>query len=399
MTRLLLPGAPRLAAPTVVLFLSAILAAGAASPAAAQLSQTHTLDADAVSIRNLVGDVRVVRASGSRIEVSVVRAGPDADELEVETRREGDRDVVRVLYPDNRIVYRPFGRTSRSEWSTTDTGAYRDLVPRGSRNITISGSGRGVEAHAEITVRLPPGKRLEIQNAAGRVELEDVDGELDVQVRSASVDARLLRGPLTIEGRSGAVGVQGVHGDVRVRTRSGSIRAEGIRAELLELDARSGSIEASDLTFGRADLSARSGRIRVADAQGGRLSIETRSGRIQGGGVEAGEVRLTSRSGGADIRGLATGVLRAESRSGAVELELVRQLASGTIQTRSGRVALQVPRGFEAELVLESRGRIQVDASASAVEQSRDRFRGRLGDGGAPVHVRARSGTIRIREG
>jgi|GEM_PF-771401 len=372
-----------------------------ADPGAAtgQLSETHTLTADAAAVYNLVGEVRVLPSRGSRIEVSVVRAGRDAADLQVERSREGEWEAVRVLYPDDRIVFAPFGRASRAQWTTSETGGFRDLVPRGSRQITIVGSGRGLSAHADITVHLPPGKRLQVHQAAGRVELENVEGDIGVTVRAGSVRGTRIDGPLRVEGRSGSVRLDGVRGDLRVDTRSGSIQARGIRGERLQLAARSGSIEASDVSFAQADLSARSGRIRVEGAQGGRLAMETRSGRIQADDVEAGEVTLVSRSGGAAVRGLAAGALRAESRSGSLELDLVRQTASGRVVTRSGRVTLQVPRGFAAELDLESRGRIQVDAPASAVDQTRDRFRGRLGDGGTPFEVRARSGAIRVREG
>ena len=391
------PAAGHAATVTAAAALAVLLLAP--TPAQAQLSETHTLEAEAVSVRNLVGEVRVVPGSGSRIQVTVVRAGPDAGELSVEVRREGDQEVLRVMYPDDRIVYRPLGRLSRSEWSPGDRNPFTELVPARSRRITIAGSGRGLEAHAEITVRLPAGKRLGLYHAAGEVHLADVEGELDVNVRSASVQAVGITGPLRVNGRSGSVRVDRALGDVRVRTRSGAIQAHAVQGEVVELAARSGTVEAGDLTFARADLSARSGRVRLEGAQGGRLSVKTRSGRIQGGDLEVGEVLITSRSGGAQLRRLAAGTLQAEARSGSIDLDLIRQVATGRVSTRSGQVTVRVPRTFSAELDLQTRGRIRVDVPAGAVDQSRNRFRGRLGDGGARLEVRNRSGGIRIVEG
>ena len=386
-------------APTVTAAAALALLLLAPTAVQAQLSETHTLDADAASVRNLAGEVRVIPGSGSRIQVTVVRAGPDAGELSVEVRREGGQDVLRVLYPDDRIVYRPLGRLSRSEWRPGDRNPFTELVPGRSRRITVAGSGRGLEAHAEITVRLPAGRRLEIYHAVGGVHLENVDGELDVNVRSASVQAAGTSGPLRVDGRSGSVRIEEARGDLRVRTRSGAIRVHGIQGEVVELAARSGTVEAGDLSFARADLSARSGRVRLEGAQGGRLSMETRSGRVQGENVEVGEVLITSRSGGAQIRRLAAGTIRAEARSGSIDLDLIRQVATGRVSTRSGQVTVRVPHTFSAELDLESSGRIQVDVPAAAVDQSRNRFRGRLGDGGARMEIRNRSGGIRIVEG
>lgn len=364
-----------------------------------QLLERRTLTGDAVTVHNLVGEVRVVPTSGARAEVAVVRNGRDADDLRLEFRREGEWDAVRVIYPDSRIVYAPMGRLSRSEWSTTGDRVFADLVPSGSRRITIAGSGSGVRAQADITLHLPSGGRVAVHQAAGSVELENVDGEVLVTARTASVEARRIEGPVTVDGRSGRVRISGVQGDLRVGVRSGSVEAHGVRGDRIELTARSGSVEATDLTFEGADLGARSGRVRVEGARGGRLHVHTRSGRILGDEVEVDELLLDTRSGGAELRRLAAGTFRAESRSGAVDLDLVRQTASGRVQTRSGRITLRVPRGFGAELDLQSRGSIRVDAPSSVEEQTRDRFRGRLGAGGGPLEIRARSGGIRIVEG
>lgn len=367
-----------------------------AAPSQGQLTERHTFASDAVSIHNLAGEIRVVASTAPDIEVSVARGGSDAESLRIETSGDGAGETLRVHYPDARIVYPPMGRASRSQWSTSNDNPLSDLVPRGSREITVVGSGRGTEAHADITVHLPAGSRLSVHHGVGRVELENVEGDLDVNVRSASVSAEGIRGPVRVNGRSGAVRLLGVRGDLRARTRSGSIEAHDIRGETVRLAARSGSIQATDLEFERGELSARSGRIRVERARGERLTAETRSGRIEGSEVEAGDVGLTTRSGGARIWRLAAGTLRAESRSGDVDLELTRQVASTRVTARSGRVTLRVPPEFAAQLDLQSRGSIRVDVPVAAVQQTRDAFRGRIGDGGVPVEVRNRSGGIRV---
>jgi lia operon protein LiaG len=367
--------------------------------AAGQLLERQTLEGARVSVHNLVGELRVVPTPGSRAEVAVARSGADAEDLRVEIRREEEWDAVRIHYPDSRVVYGPMGRWSRSEWDIDGDRSFADLVPRGSRRITIAGSGSGVRAQADITVHLPAGGRLSVHQAVGSVELENVEGEFQVRVRTASVEARRIDGPLTVDARSGPVRVEEVRGDLRAEVRSGSVEASGVRGDLVRLASRSGSVAATDLTFERAELEARSGRVRVVGARGGRLAVHSRSGGIEGDDVEVGEVVLDARSGSIGIRRLAAGTLRAESRSGSVDLELVGQTASGWIQSRSGRITLVVPQGFGAELDVETRGSIRVDAPASAWEQTRDRFRGRLGEGGGPLEIRARSGGVRIQGG
>jgi DUF4097 and DUF4098 domain-containing protein YvlB len=372
-----------------------------ADPGAAsgQLSERHILRGDAVAVHNLVGEVRVIPATGQNPEVSVLREGPDGAELRVETRSRGGAETLRVIYPDDRIVYPPMGRRSRARWSVTGNDVYAELLPARTRRVTISGSGRGTEAHADITIHLPPGKRLTVHQAVGSVALENVEGDLRIHTRSASVAARDTRGPLHIEARSGSVRIAGASGDADVTTRSGSVEARELRGDRLRVRARSGSIRTSNLEFAHAALGARSGTVRVDDARVVRLGVDTRSGGVRGEDVRTGDLEVSTRSGRVQLDRLQAGAFRMETRSGRVDLGLAAGFDSGRIRTRSGRVTMRAPADLAAELDLQSRGRIQVDVPARAAEQTRDRFRGRVGDGSASLEIRTRSGAIRLIEG
>lgn len=393
---------PRFLGPLPAALGASLLLLAEPSPVLGQQAEGHTLTGDAVAVHSLVGEVRVVPATGPNAEAAVVRRGPDAAELRVDIVRHDGWEALQVSYPDNRIVYPPLGRT-RIEWDWSlfggDDDVFRDLAPSLFGRITISGDGPGVEAHADITVHLPPGKRLSVHLAAGNVELENVEGDLRVRARAATVNSRDTRGPLHIEARSGSVRVAGATGDVDVTTRSGSIEASTLRGNELQLRSRSGSIQAAGLEFGRASIHSRSGSHRLDDARGERLEVSARSGNIRGAGVSAGDLDASTRSGDVELNQLSAAALRVNTRSGTVDLGLVTAFDSGRIETRSGEVTVRVPTAVAAELDLQSRSGIQVDVPAIfATDQGRDHFRGRLGEGGAPLEIRTRSGRIRVVE-
>ena len=81
------------------------LAAGltASMPLVAQ--ESYTLGGPEVAIYNLAGRAEIVRGSGSEVRVTLVRGGRDADELQVESGRVEGRETLRVLYPDDNIIY------------------------------------------------------------------------------------------------------------------------------------------------------------------------------------------------------------------------------------------------------------------------------------------------------
>lgn len=367
-----------------------------APEAAGQLSERHTLGGDAIAIHNLIGDVRVVPARGDRVEVAVLREGPDGADLRIEVGPWGEWEAVRIHYPDARLVDPDMGRLSRMEWRPDRNDPLGSLVP-GSGTIRVSGSGRGVEAKAGITVQLPPGRRLSIHQALGSVELENVEGELDVRVRSARVRTRETRGSLHVEGRSGTVQVREAEGDLVVETRSGGITAERAAGGRVRLSARSGAVRASDITSDDASFTTRSGALRVEGARADRLRIESRSGSVRGEDLRVRGLQVESRSGRIGLHGISAGTLDVTGRSASVEIDVAEPFDRGRISTRSGRVLAYLPQSAGAELELRSSGRIEVDLPARAVERTRDRFTGVLGGGGSPLTIETRSGSILLR--
>src|SRR5213076_2387321 len=134
---------------------------------------------------------------GSAVVVELSRSGRDLDKLRVETGPVRGRETLRVIYPDDAIVYHELDFDGNTMLDVADDATFNDReghrrIGAGHR-VRISGSGRGLDAHADLRVALPAGKRVAVYLAVGRVFVSNVDGDLQVDV-SGERDGRSHQG-------------------------------------------------------------------------------------------------------------------------------------------------------------------------------------------------------------
>ncbi len=344
-------------------FSSVLVCAGVAlvvSAGGAWAQESYELEGDQVSIYNLAGRVQVVSGDGDRTVVEVLRGGGDAGSLSVETGRIGSRQTLRVRYPDRRVVYRESGGSSATVHVRQDGTFYHGW--RQGEEVRVSGRGSGLEAHADIIVRLPAGTSVALFQAVGRVQAGDVRGDLQVKTGSASVTVGGVAGDVDVDTGAGSVTIVGVDGDVSADTGSGSVSLTTISGSSVTVDTGSGHIEGEDLAVGE-------------------LSVDTGSGAIRVSGLRAEEVRC-------------------DTGSGSVRLELLSDVDHLEIDTGSGSVVVEVPPDFGAQVELDTgSGRIDVDVPGQvATTVRRDYYRGRVGDGRGRVTIDTGSGRVALRQ-
>ncbi len=93
-----------------------------ALPATGQEVERRTLAGERVVIHNLVGDLRVEPGPGPNIVVAVTRGGKDSGELRIESGDLEGRETLRVIYPEDEIVYARLGRNSEVTLQVRDDG-------------------------------------------------------------------------------------------------------------------------------------------------------------------------------------------------------------------------------------------------------------------------------------
>lgn len=327
------------------------------APAAGQEEEFRVEGSD-VAVYNLAGQVRILAGSGPDVTVLVSRRGDDAGQLRVETGDLGGRATLRVIYPDDRIVYPGMGRGSSTDMRVRSDGTFGH-GGRGGDRVRISGSGGGLEAWADMTIRVPRGRSLSVYLGAGESEAEGVEGNLRIDTGSGRVSASRIAGSLLVDTGSGSVEVLDVDGDVTVDTGSGSVR--------------------------------------VSDVRGERLAVDTGSGSVSGRGFTVGSLNVDTGSGSVDLDEIASADVYVDTGSGSVELGLLRDVDELLVDTGSGGVTLVVPEDMGAEVEIETgSGGIDVDLPVQIRSMRRSYMRGTLGDGAGRIVIDTGSGGVRI---
>ena len=339
-----------------------VLSTFVSGAASAQQSERFRLSGDNTAVYNLAGDLRVVGTTGPDVIVEAVRGGDDSARLRFDRKAVADREALIVRYPGNRVVYRGAGWRGNTTVTVRDDGTFFGGT-RGGDRVRISSGGGGTEAHADLTVHVPAGRKVALYLAVGKVDVSNVNGDILIDVASASVRAARVRGALNIDTGSGAVRVDGMTGsDLVIDTGSGSVDFAGIEAETVLIDTGSGSVEGSGVV-------ARS------------VNIDTGSGRIDVARVTSEDVVLDTGSGGVTV-GLDSDVDRLR------------------VDTGSGGVRVTLPANAGAELEIETgSGGIEVDVPVRTRRSGRGHFSGTVGDGRGRIEIDTGSGGVRISRG
>lgn len=335
------------------------LSALALSPAAAQ--ERYDVGGDHVAVYNLAGEIDLTGVSGGAVTVEIRRGGADAEQLRVAVGDVGGVQALRVIYPSDRVVYDPGNWRGNTEVRVRQDGTWDNREQWRSRGdrVRVSSRGSGLEAHADLTIGVPRGQRVEIFLAVGRITAENVDGRVLLDTHSGGVVARSMRGFLSVDTGSGSVQVMGMDGDLEVDTGSGSVRVSDVRASEIGIDTGSGPVAAT--------------------------------------GLAASRIEIDTGSGGIDLLRSSASDVRLDTGSGSVEAELSGDVENLEVDTGSGSVTLRLPESLSATVAIETgSGGIEVDFPVSITRRSRDELRGQIGDGSGRIVVDTGSGSIRL---
>lgn len=333
-----------------------------AGSAHAQQVERFELRDSRVAVYNVAGEVRVEAGSGSSVVVEVTRGGGDARELRIERGETGGKESLRVIYPDERIIYPRMGRGSNTQFTVRRDGTFGGGIGLSSRRVRVAGSGSGTEAWADLRVRVPAGQSLEVHQGVGRVFVTNVNGTLQLNGASASVKTDGTRGSLAVDVGSGSVEVDRASGNVDIDTGSGSVRVNAVRGDNLNVDTGSGGVTGSDVQVRRLHVNVGSGAVRMAAVRARDVEVDT--------------------------------------GSGSVNVGLLTDADRVKIDTGSGSVTLAVPDDFGAQVVIDTgSGGINVDVPVSARTSRRSHFTGRVGDGNGRVSIDTGSGGVRLVNG
>jgi DUF4097 and DUF4098 domain-containing protein YvlB len=346
-----------------ILIASLSLAVGLA--AMAGIESTQTISANKLTVHNLIGEIEIESHSGSDFEVTVNIQGDDATRDNVDVViSSGSSAEMEIRFPldeSRSYVYpRISGRTSFSV--DENAGWLSQLL--GSKQIKVRGSGSGLEIWADITIRVPDGKKLIVDHGVGEIAAEGISGDFNLSTRSGSIEASDISGSLVLDTGSGSVRATDIDGPLVVDTGSGSVAVSHVNGPSVSIDTGSGSVKITD--------------------------------------VDSASVMVDTGSGGVTARSIATDEMSIDTGSGSVIAELDRMgHGSFDIDTGSGSIDLQLPADASADIEADTGSggvRLALTGAVRIRHEDDDSAELTLGGGDADVRLDAGSGSIRIKQ-
>ena len=348
---------------------SCLLAAAVAPSFAEEFTQSFEISGERLLLVDLIGEVDVEGYDGDAFVVEVHVQGDDASRDVIQfDQRDGRNAELWVRFPvddEHQYVYPRMGRGSRTSFNpgrSHDGSFLNELLglARGDR-ITVSGSGRGLEVWADLTVKVPRDRKAQIEIGVGEIHAHDVASALSLDTNSGSVD------------------VSGVQGDLSIDTGSGHVSAEKIT--------------------GKISIDTGSGHVQVRELEGSSIRIDTGSGSVRGTGLSCEDLYVDTGSGAVDLASVGADDASIDTGSGSVSLELIR-MGTGhfSIDSGSGGIELLVPEDASAVVHAETgAGGIRVDVDGADIRRhDHDEVAVRIGNGDADVMLETGSGSIRI---
>jgi hypothetical protein len=322
-----------------------------------------TLDGREIAVYNLVGRLHAEAGTGDRVVVEVTRGGRDAARLKLETGNVRGRMALRIQYPSDRIYYSDSRWNGRSSFSVSDDGTFGDENDHGRRSerrrIEVSSRDDGLDAHADLHVLIPKGKRIFLRQGIGETTIENIEGSLDVTVAAAHSRVSHIRGSL-------------------------------------RMDTGSGGVELTDIT-GDVDLDSGSGGATIDGIHGTRLTLDVGSGSLRGRGIEVDELTADVGSGGVRLSAVKAPRLHMETGSGGTDIEMLSAPSDVSIEGGSGGVTLRVPAALDATVDIETgSGGIDSDFEVKVSRMERHALRGTIGGGKGRIKIEAGSGSVRL---
>lgn len=329
----------------------------------------HVLHADKVQICNAIGNVSFVATTGADVLVEVTPRGADGSKLRVAIDDCDGGKRLRVVYPSDRIDDPEVGRFE-THMINFDGCCGREM-------IHFTRPGEGLDARADLVVRVPKNQTIHLGLGAGSIEAEKVDARLSVETGSATIHAKNVAGAWSIDSGSGGATVE---------------RFEGS----LSIDSGSGELDIEDLD-GALKIDSGSGRITLSRLRAGKATIESGSGRVTGDDLVAGVVSVESGSGGIELSRLSAKEIVFDNGSGAITADLALSPTSLRIDSGSGGVTLTTPRDLDARLQISCAKRrlgLHLPVTASTIDN--DYFEGRAGQGRGLIVIEAGSGGVEL---
>lgn len=345
--------------------LAASLPALAASATATRAWQFKPESNAGLTVRNLMGNVRVERGTTPGIHVTATTT------IEAQSQAEADRLIGLVEFrtsdvgPGSRLDVRlprehfPKVYSERGAdgwWSVS----YVEHLGERIRLVRDPGDAPGVRI--DLLIRAPAGAKLDVENTLGDAIAQGFSGTLRLDGGSGLLSSTAGEGEVELDNGSGEVIVTGHRGRVVADTGSGSVKITDCECEI-SADTGSGSVKVAQ---GKGSVAADTGSGRVeVEAFAGAFHADTGSGSVKGRGLsDVRSLEIDTGSGSASIEG---------------DLSALEHVG---VDTGSGDVSLRSSAQPSLEIRIDTgSGDVNVNAPGASIRESDSVTTVRMNDG------------------
>ncbi len=345
--------------------LAASLPALAASATATRAWQFKPESNAGLTVRNLMGNVRVERGTTPGIHVTATTT------IEAQSQAEADRLIGLVEFrtsdvgPGSRLDVRlprehfPKVYSERGAdgwWSVS----YVEHLGERIRLVRDPGDAPGVRI--DLLIRAPAGAKLDVENTLGDAIAQGFSGTLRLDGGSGLLSSTAGEGEVELDNGSGEVIVSGHRGRVIADTGSGSVKITDCECEI-SADTGSGSVKVAQ---GKGSVAADTGSGRVeVEAFAGAFHADTGSGSVKGRGLsDVRSLEIDTGSGSASIEG---------------DLSALEHVG---VDTGSGDVSLRSSAQPSLEIRIDTgSGDVNVNAPGASIRESDSVTTVRMNDG------------------
>jgi putative adhesin len=185
--------------------------------------------------------------------------------------------------------------------------------------VSDAGGGPGFapQAWVDYEVEMPAATRLVVQAGSGDVDIDGLNGPVEVSNGSGSVRLSNLAGAVVVQSGSGSVDLTNLGGDLRLSSGSGSVRGTNLQ-HVREASTGNGSLFLTGVFVDAASIRTGNGRLELHLLPGSAVRVEARS---QSGRVEVHDLPLmqSERTASGSVGG-GSATLNVDSGSGAIVL-------------------------------------------------------------------------------
>ena len=360
--------------------LTATLPALAASATATRSWQYKPESNAGLTVRNLMGDVRVERGTAPGIHVTANTT------IETASQAEAERLIKLVDFRTSDVgagsrfdVRLPRQHFPKLYWDKGATAWFSlsYVEHLGERIRLVADRDEAPLVRVDLVIRAPAGARLEVDNTFGDARAQGFSGTLRLDGGSGLLSSAGGEGEVELDNGSGEVVVNGHRGRVVADTGSGEVKITDCECEIVA-DTGSGSV---DVERGKGSVSADTGSGDV-DVTGfaGPFAADTGSGSVKARGLT-------------DVRSL-----EVDTGSGSVNIEGdLSALERVAIDTGSGSVTLRSSAQPSLELRVDTgSGDIDVSAPGASTRERDDVTYVRMRDGVHGGEIDTGSGSVTV---